>query len=134
MEQMVKNLVEAWNAHDLERTVEFYASDFEGTDVAQATPQRGPDGIRQTMSRYFQAFPDLYFEVETLIVQAEHAVLAWTAYGTHEGKLMNIPPTGRSVQIKGVSLLIISDGKIRQASYVWDVAGLLRHLGLLPEL
>jgi hypothetical protein len=47
---------------------------------------------------------------------------------------MNIPPTGRAIVLHGVSLLTVSSGKITRASYLWDVAGLLRCLGLLPEL
>jgi steroid delta-isomerase-like uncharacterized protein len=132
--QLVQDLVAAWNAHDLERAAAFYSLDFEGSDVAQPAPQRGPAGIRQTMALYFQAFPDLHFVAESIIVQDDQAVLVWTAYGKHQGKVMNIPPTGRSIKVKGTSLLTISEGKIRRASYIWDVAGLLRDLGLLPEL
>jgi hypothetical protein len=47
---------------------------------------------------------------------------------------MNIPPTGRSVEIRGVSMLTIKDNQVQRGLYIWDVAGLLRALGLLPEL
>ena len=47
---------------------------------------------------------------------------------------MNIPATGRAVRVCGVSLLTIVDGQIRQARHIWDVAGMLRNIGLLPAL
>lgn len=131
---LVTELLEAWNAHDVNRAMTFYAPDYEGVDVGEATPQRGPEGIRQTLVRYLDAFPDLHFTEEATIVQGDRAAVAWTAQGTHQGKLMNIPPTGRLMQVRGVSFLTVADGKVSRALYIWDVAGLLRNLGLLPEL
>lgn len=134
MISLVTDLSAAWNAHDIERALTFYAPDYIGIDVGEATPQRGPEGIRQTVSRYLQAFPDLRFRLETTIIQEENAAVAWMAQGTHRGKLMNIPPTGRLIQVRGVSLLTMKRGKVSRGLYIWDVAGLLRSLGLLPEL
>jgi steroid delta-isomerase-like uncharacterized protein len=132
--QLVTHLVEAWNAHDVERTVAFYASDYEGQDVAQSGPEQGPEGIRQSLARYLHAFPDLHFTPEATLGQGDQVALFWTARGTHRGKIMNIPPTGRSIQVRGVSLFTLEGGKIRRAIIIWDVAGLLRAIGLLPEL
>jgi steroid delta-isomerase-like uncharacterized protein len=131
---LIIELTKAWNTHDLDRVAEFYAADFEGVDVAQAHPQHGPDGIRQSLSGYIQAFPDLYFVTESIITGQGQAVLVWKAHGTHLGRLMNIPPTGRSIEVHGVSILTVIDQKIKKALYIWDVAGLLRNIGLLPEL
>lgn len=47
---------------------------------------------------------------------------------------MNIPATGRSVKVRGVSMMTIAGGPIQRTWRVWDLAGLLRTLGLLPEL
>jgi steroid delta-isomerase-like uncharacterized protein len=134
MSRLVTELLEAWNAHDVDRVTTFYAPDYEGVDVGQARPQRGPEGIRQTLVRYLEAFPDLHFTEEATIIQGDRAAVAWTAQGTHRGKVMNIPPTGRLIQVRGVSILTVAEEKVSQALYVWDVAGLLRNLGLLPEL
>jgi steroid delta-isomerase-like uncharacterized protein len=95
---------------------------------------RGPQGMHQTLARYWRAFPDLRFTVEETVVQGNRIAQIWTARGTHWGPLMNIPPTGRRIEVRGVSLLTIEGGKVRQGLYIWDVAGLLRAIGLLPEL
>jgi predicted ester cyclase len=58
----------------------------------------------------------------------------WTARGTHRGSVMNIPPTGRAINVRGVSVLTIENAQVKNAIYIWDVAGLLRNIGLLPEL
>ncbi len=127
-------LIAAWNSHDLDRVAECYAPDYEGQDVAAAQPQLGLDALREGTGRYFAAFPDLRFVETTVIVQGDQAVLSWTAQGTHRGPVLNIPATGRSIRVRGMSLLTYRDGLVHRASHVWDVAGLLRMIGLLPEL
>jgi len=38
---LVADLTAAWNAHDAEQVLTCYAPEYEGTDVAERTPQRG---------------------------------------------------------------------------------------------
>jgi steroid delta-isomerase-like uncharacterized protein len=132
--QLITELVQAWNAHDPDRVAALYASDYLGTDVSEAHPQRGPQGVRQTVARYLCAFPDVEVVPEETIIQGERVAIVSTVKGTHQGKLMNIPATGRLAVIRGVSIFTVRDGKIAQAQYIWDVAGFLRSIGLLPEL
>jgi steroid delta-isomerase-like uncharacterized protein len=131
---LVRDLLEAWNTHDEERVKSFYAPAYEGVDVGQAEPQRGPQSVSRNVERYLRAFPDLRFVEEDIVAQDDRVVLVWKAYGTHKGKLMNIPPTGRNIAVRGISMLTVENGKIVRGLYVWDVAGLLRSIGLLPEL
>ena len=131
---LIAELLEAWNAHDVEGVAALHAPDYEGVDVGEATPQHGPEGIRQSLARYLLAFPDLHLTIEEPVAAGDRVVLTWTARGTHRGTLMHIPATGRGVVVRGVSLLTISGGRVTRGLYIWDVAGLLRSLGLLPDL
>jgi steroid delta-isomerase-like uncharacterized protein len=133
-EQTIADLIAAWNTHDLDRATAIFAADYEGNDVAQVEPQYGPAAIRRALAGYFQAIPDVIFTLGDLIVAGERAVALWTARGTHLGTLMNIPASGRRVTVRGVSTFTVQDGQITKADFIWDVAGLLREIGLLPEL
>ena len=132
--QVLAGLIDAWNDHDLERIVACYKADCEGVDVALALPQYGRDAVQRTAARYLDAFPDLQFVVKDSVVDQNRAVQTWMASGTHQGTLLNIPPTGRPVTICGTSLYVVEDGQIRRAEHCWDLAGFLRAIGLLPEL
>jgi steroid delta-isomerase-like uncharacterized protein len=134
IEQFLNNLINAWNSHDLDAAAQFYADDYAGMDIAQREPHRGARGIREFLQRYQNAFPDYRFTADEMIVAGDRAVLVWTARGTHRGSVMNIPPTGRAINVRGVSVLTIENAKVKNAIYIWDVAGLLRNIGLLPEL
>ncbi len=131
---LIADLIVAWNAHDLDRLLPLYAPDYEGLDVAQKAPDLGQTGVRATLERYCLAFPDMTFTVENIITQESDVVLSWSAVGTHQGHLMHIPPTGRFIGVQGMSILTLRQGLIWRGRTIWDVAGLLRGLGLLPDL
>lgn len=133
-EQFATAVIMAWNSHDIDRAAAFYVQDYVGVDVSQTAPQQGVDGLRRAMTRYLQAFPDLHFTLEATIAQNDRLALVWTARGTHRDTLMGIPATGKTIEVRGVSVLTVETARIRHALHVWDVAGLLRNIGLLPDL
>jgi steroid delta-isomerase-like uncharacterized protein len=125
---------EAWNSHDIEKVISFYASNYIGEDVGQVSPLRGQDAMRTMLESYWRAFPDLKFKVISTLVEGSRIAILWIGEGTHQGTIMNIPPTGHRVEVRGVSIIDVVDGLVVRGQYVWDMAGMLRHMGLLPEL
>jgi len=132
--RLVAEFVDAWNAHDVDRIAGLYASTYEGEDVGEGERQLGQPGIRHTIERYLRAFPDFCLMVDRVVAQHDQVALFWTARGVHGGTFINIPPTGRTVTIRGSSLLTVQGAKITSGLHIWDVAGLLRAMGLLPDL
>jgi steroid delta-isomerase-like uncharacterized protein len=125
---------QAWNSHDIEKVLSFYSPEYVGDDVGQASLLRGHEGLRAMLEMYWQAFPDLQFRVTDRLIQDSRLVVVWVAEGTHQGTIMNIPPTGHKVEVRGVSIIDVENGKVVRGQYIWDLAGMLRHMGLLPEL
>jgi steroid delta-isomerase-like uncharacterized protein len=132
--ELLDQLLAAWNAHDIRAVAELYADDYEEIDVARAQPAVGAAMLRRTLLYYLRAFPDLHITLDDVLVNGERAALYWTWTGTQHGAFMNIPPTGHTVTVRGTSLITLKDGKIQRAVRIWDLAGLLRDLKLLPEL
>jgi steroid delta-isomerase-like uncharacterized protein len=131
---LITHLVEAWNSHDPERVGAYYTEDCYGMDVAIARPQVGRAGVERMFAAYYHAFPDLEITPDDIIVADDHVALFWTARGTHSGPILNIPPSGRPVTARGVNRLVLHEGKVCETLTIWDVAGMLRGLGLLPDL
>ena len=125
---------EAWNSHDIEKVLSFYSAKYIGDDVGQVSLLRGRESLRAMLEHYWSAFPDLRFKVVDTLVEGDQLVIVWVGEGTHQGTIMNIPPTGHRVEARGVSILEVQAGLVVGGQYVWDLAGMLRHMGLLPEL
>jgi steroid delta-isomerase-like uncharacterized protein len=132
--EFLNGFMAAWNAHDVRAVAAYYAPDYEEIDVARAQPQVGPDNVRRTLLYYLRAFPDFQVTLDDAIVNGERVAMYWTWTGTQRGTFMNIPATGHRVSVRGSSLVTLKDGQIQRAIRIWDLAGLLRDLKLLPEL
>ncbi|HET8632448.1 MAG TPA: ester cyclase, partial [Thermomicrobiales bacterium] len=111
----------AWNAHDAEGVAALLAPGFEGIDIAFAAPQAG-DQAREAIGGYLRAFPDLAIVAEETLVQGNRVVVTWTARGTHRGPWLHIPPTGRAVAVRGVTVLTVAGDRVTHSLCVWDVA------------
>lgn len=133
MKQLIRELVTAINSRDIDRATACYAPDYEGISVTHARPLQGPAAVHQALTGYLQAIPDLHL-VGDVLAEDNRAVLIWTASGTHRGTLLRIPATGRGIQVRGMSLYTIEQQQFTHGLHIWDVAGLLRTLGLLPDL
>lgn len=127
-------LIDAWNAHDVRRVADFFCEDYIGDDVSIAGQFHGPRDVRRYVLYNLLGFPDLHFELNNTVAERDQVVIIWTVTGTHQGRVLNIPPTGQRVEAKGMTVLTFRDGKIAHSLRVWDVAGMLRHIGLLPDL
>jgi steroid delta-isomerase-like uncharacterized protein len=125
---------QACNAHDVERVLNFYSPEYVGSDVGLSSLLHGHEGLRTMLENYWRAFPDLQFTVTDTVLQDQRVVAVWVAEGTHQGPIMKIPPTGHKVEVRGVSIIDVEDGLVVRGQYIWDLAGMLRHMGLLPEL
>src|SRR5512133_809944 len=130
----VEAINEAWNSHDIEKVINFYSPEYTSEDVGQASPLRGRGAMRTMLENYWRAFPDLKFNVIRTLVDGGRIAILWFGEGTHQGTIMNIPPTGHKVQVRGVSIIEVQDDLVVSGEYIWDMAGMLRHMGLLPEL
>lgn len=131
---LARRLFLYWNTRDPALAVALYAPGYRGLDLTDRSIVQGPEGVSRQLARYAQAFPDLLFESRHTICQHDSAALYWTARGTHHGPLLNIPATGRVAQVHGVTLVTVAAGRITQGVHLWDMAALLRDIGLLPEL
>jgi steroid delta-isomerase-like uncharacterized protein len=131
---LVQRLLGMMNSHNFKLVPEIYAEDYCGTDMASHSRHNGPVQVARALERVCRAFPDLTFSIEQTIFENDRVALYWTARGTHQGTLFNIPATGRPVLVNGVSMMRVADDKIAQGVHLWDMAELLRAVGLLPEL
>lgn len=93
----------------------------------------GPDGVREWISGYRAAFPDLRVTVDKQVGEGDTVATRWTTEGTHRGELWGIPPTGRRFTITGVTIDRFVHGKIAESEESWDAMGMLRQLGITLE-
>jgi steroid delta-isomerase-like uncharacterized protein len=122
---------EAFNRGNLDVANEIYASSFVSYESAGPV-ERSPEYVKGFVKAYRDAFPDGRTTVETVISESDRVAYRWSFRGTHEGELMEIPPTGERVTITGITVDRLSGGKIEEEWNIFDQLGLLRQLGVAP--
>ena len=92
----------------------------------------GPEGAKQLVTVYRNAFPDLRFTVDEQIADGDKVVTRWTGQGTHERELQGIPATGKSATVTGITVDRIVNGKIAESWGIFDQFGMMQQLGVIP--
>lgn len=122
---------EAVSQGDLDAQVEVYAADCVIHEPDEDI--RGTEGLRQFVSMFHTAFPDLSVTVEDEIAEGDKVVTRWTGRGTHRGELMGIPPSGNRVEVTGITIHRIEGGKIAEEWEMPDNLGLMQQIGAIPS-
>jgi predicted ester cyclase len=52
--------------------------------------------------------------------------------GTHQGDLLGVGPTGRSVEFSGVDIIRVEDGKVAEHWGAMDTMTLMQQIGAIP--
>ena len=85
----------------------------------------------------FDAVPDLHMEVEDVVVAGEpgreRVTARWRITGTFAGApYMGVEPTGRRIDLHGMDLIQIEDGRVAGNNIYYDQLAFARQVGMLP--
>jgi len=125
---------EVWNKGHVPVADELFTPTYTHHDSSSPDLGRGPDSEKKRATLYRNAFPDIRFTVEDIIAEGETVMARWSCRGTHKGDLSGIPPTGKQVNITGVSIARFANGKMEEGWVNWDALALMQQLGVVPDL
>ena len=129
--------IAAWNAHDAERAAAIFPEDVVWIDTGSPQPMKGRDAIRQYLSGWFSAFPDIKLTVKNRVASEDHVAAELEFVGTNNGALQlapgaSIPATGKKVIGRGTYFVRFQNGKPVEVHSYPDLAGMMMQLGLMP--
>ena len=110
---------------------ELIASDF--VDHSPAPGQApGPEGVKQAMTMFRTAFPDLSVTIEDEVAEGDKVMMRGRTRGTHKGEFMGIAPTGKQIDIGEMYIVRFSGGKMVEHWAQEDSLGMMQQLGVIP--
>jgi len=95
---------------------------------------QGLEPVKQFLSMYLTAFPDVQLTIEDMIAEGDTVVFRHTFRGTHKGDLMGIAPTDKQVNVTGIDIFRIVEGKIVEQWTNADDLGAMQQLGVVPSM
>ena len=105
-------------------------------------PRRGHADVKDFMTKFREAFPDLNFwGAADLIAEGDYVVGRWEGGGTHTGPAFSdfligsLPAaTGRKMRFTGTTVLKLENGKIVEEIGLDDGVKALTQLGLIQPV
>jgi steroid delta-isomerase-like uncharacterized protein len=134
LSENVKTYQEAWSQFFDERNMEIINDQYFTEDVTVVIPGDNIIGIEGTKNYYgnfLTGFSDAEFTFVDIFGQGDKLVKHWNFKGTHDGDFFGIPPTGKSLNLYGTTLILMEDGKIKQEQNFFDNLDMLTQLGVI---
>ena len=133
---LLERYVELYNAGDLDACMDLYAED--AVQLMHDGTFEGPSAIHDRLARDLTAFPDATYTVASFVEQGDSFADEWTFVGTQTGPFQlpdgtQLPPTGKRVEIRGMELVEVHDGKIVVDNLYYDSMAVVAQLGLVPQ-
>jgi len=112
----------------------FNDSNFTQNVVMHASPSDvvGIDSARAYYANYLTGFSGITFTVKDVFGMDNKLVKHWNFKGTHTGVFFGIPATNKKVDIDGVTLVRMENGRIAEEKDFFDNLEFMQQLGLIP--
>lgn len=112
-----------------------YSPEFEFEDINLGIKiNNDPGALRQ----FFEAFsnPDPatsynHFDVFHYVGDDQLGAFQWTWRAKHAGEFLGVPAAGKETETRGLTVMGWRQGKIVLERSIWDVAPVMRQLGVL---
>jgi predicted ester cyclase len=123
---------EVMEGGDFARIDELLSDGFVDHEPLPGQPP-GKEGARFFANTMRTAFPDIKLKTaEPALVDGNLEALHVVLTGTHQGDLMGVGPTGRSVEFSGVDIIRVEDGKVAEHWGATDTMTLMQQIGAIP--
>ncbi len=114
---LLKAFLDAFNRHDLDAILEFFADDCVFYMPRGAGPRgarfSGKDAVRAGLATRFAGIPNVHYGDDRHWVCGDFGVSEWTLTGT--------TVNGEQLAVRGCDLLEFADGKITRKDSFWKI-------------
>jgi predicted ester cyclase len=134
-----KELVRRWMA-EIDKADPAIVAQYIADDYLDHNPPpypglpAGREGVRRAFEIALTVWSDYRHEIHRQIGEGDLVVTHITGHGRHTGEMFGIPATGKEVQMSGISIYRVADGKLAEHWAQFDAFGLFVQLGSFPVL
>jgi steroid delta-isomerase-like uncharacterized protein len=118
-ENLLRQLIEAENSHNIERLVSLLTDDVVIEDIPLGVVMKGKYGLRQGYAGFLIVTPDFKIELKSWIITDKLFALGAIFSGTQRGDLPCLPARGKSFSNRVCSFGEFENGKMKARRDYW---------------
>ncbi len=114
---LLKRFLDAFNRHDLDGIMAFFAEDCVFYMPRGAAPRGdcyvGKTNVRAGLAKRFEGIPDVHYGNDEHWAGDNFGVSEWTLSGT--------TASGQKIEVRGLDFLEFADGKVTRKDSFWKI-------------
>jgi steroid delta-isomerase-like uncharacterized protein len=123
-----------WEVAINEGRINILDSAYVDDAVLHTVPEiKGKANARAFYENYVTGFSNRKFIVKEIFADGDKLVKHWEFKGKHTGTFFGIPATGKDIDVFGVTIAKMRDGKIAEEQDFMDNLEFMQQLGLIPR-
>jgi predicted ester cyclase len=126
--EIIRRYQDACNRNELDFLDEVLDPNWVTNGWVEGTPQ-SIQAAKDVQQELLKVFPDLHYETLDLFAEGEQVAQRWMARATHAGEFAGFPPTGRQIEVSGISIFRLVRGRIVEHWTHIDEFGLYEQVG-----
>lgn len=122
---------EVWNKGRADAIEEMFDENgiAHGLSDDPSKPMRGPRDYKPFYATFREAFPNMIIVIEDMIAEGDKVAARCSVRGKHEGEFLGRAATQAPIDITGIAIVRIENGKIVEAWNNFDFMALYKQVG-----
>lgn len=121
-----------WNEKDFNSISQFVDSEYtvylDTSDPWEGQTLNHKD-FETRLNYSFHSFPDIHFEIKTVVSDGQCVAITWIMTGTNSGKIGDYPPTNKKIEADGMTIYYFKNGRVCGHAQVYDRTTIMKQLG-----
>lgn len=130
--RMQKFYDEVINAHSIAAADSFCTADFVDHNPDQGHSGKGIDDLKASFKDFMTGFPDVHEATNFMIAKGDTVMAYITMTGTNSGPMGGMAATNKQMNIEGIDIIVLKDGKAAERWGVFDNMKMMAQLGMMP--
>jgi steroid delta-isomerase-like uncharacterized protein len=126
----IREHIKAESTHDMKALLDGMTSDCFNDVASVPKPFKGPKRVAERYSKHWAGFPDFKVRVKRLLAVGGNNIVTENEWsGTHLGKFLGYPPTGKHVKVRALVVWHFKGKRLWGETVFFDMGMILKKIG-----
>jgi steroid delta-isomerase-like uncharacterized protein len=126
----IREHIKAESTHNMEALLEGMTGDCFNDVASVPKPFRGPKRVAERYSKHWAGFPDFKVRVKRWLAMGDDTIVTENEWsGTHLGKFLGYPPTGKHVKVRALVVWHFKGKRLWGETVFFDMGMILKKIG-----